>query len=311
MNQLNIVFDSLKFYKLKNETTTRILFVLLYIIFLVSFIFPIGKPLNPDDLNNILLGDRSTILSVFNINYILFLVFSLVIYLVTSFIGLIYANCYVMQSLGFPNKKAILASLRALPKLIIFLLLMITPVALSSIFLFIPLIYIFYALFFVPMLISEGKQGVFEAIITSFNSTKGIKYSLFFSQVFLYFIMNIPITLFSYAFYNTQTSGTISEYLLMAFLKAAYVLMSGRLVGNLYLLVMRNVEKDKKVSINLFYNPSNKSSGENASYDENNEEDDEDDEDLVEDEEVEVSEESKDEDNKDIRDKNASNEKNK
>jgi hypothetical protein len=156
-----------------------------------------------------------------------------------------------MQAEGFPSRKAIIASIRAIPKLIAFLILMAAPVAISSLLAFIPLIYLIYALFLAPLLMMEGKKGVIDSITQSFRATKGIKFSIFINQVFLYFVMNLPITLVSSLFYSTGNSGTVGEYLVMAFLRASYILMTGRLIGKFYLLAIKNQDKLRNGTIDV------------------------------------------------------------
>jgi len=251
VSRLIIALDSLKFYKLKNENTARILFLIVYILFLGFYAFPIGKPLDIDQITKILQGVAIADFSAIISGNLVFLASQLFLYILTSFFALVYANCYVMQSEGFPSKKAVLSSIRGLPKLIGFMILMLVPVALSSFFAFIPLIFLFYALFFVPMLITEGKRGIIEAIVESFKSTKGVRFNIFITQMMVYFIMNIPITLFGSAFLYTGNSNTIAEFLVLSFLRAAYVLMGGRLIGNFYLMVIKNEEKIRKVNVDV------------------------------------------------------------
>ena len=61
--------------------------------------------------------------------------------------------------------------------------------------------------------------------------------------------MNIPISIFSTAFLYVGYNGTIAEFLILSFLRAAYVLMGGRLAGNFYLLAVKNEEKLRKIKI--------------------------------------------------------------
>lgn len=257
MNSLIIALDSLKFYKLKNENTARILFLIVYALFLGFYTFPIGEPVDIDTLTKAIQVDSTAIFTILTRGNLVYFVSQLILFILTSFFALIYANCYVMQSEGFPSKKAVVSTIRGLPKLIGLILLMIAPVALSSILLFIPLIFLVYSLFFTPLLIVEGKKGIIEAIIESFRTTRGVRFNIFITQMVLYFIMNLPITLFSSAFFYTGNNNTFAEYLVLSFLRAAYVLMGGRLIGNFYLLVIKNQEKIKHVNIDVFNNKDN------------------------------------------------------
>lgn len=263
---MNIVLDSLKFYKLKNENTARILFVLVYAVFLAFYMFPVGVPVDIEAFTNALMDQSAASLPTLSGSNILNFASQIVLTLVTAFFSLIYANCHVMESEGFPDKKAVMSMIRAIPKLAGFLLLMLVPVVVSSVFAFIPLIYLFYALFFSPMLIIEGKRGIVESIMESFKSTKGIKLSIFISQIMLYFLMNLPITLFNTAFYYIGNSGTLAEYLVMSFLRAAYVLMGGRLIGNFYILAIKNPGKLKNGKIDMMqkYNQTDENSDETS-----------------------------------------------
>jgi len=248
---LNIVLDSLKFYKLKNENTARILFLIVYALFLGFYIFPIGVPVDVEAIATMLMDNTAAKISVLSGANILNFISQIVLILLTACFSLLYANCYVMQSEGFPNKKAILSAIRSIPKLFGFLIVMLLPVVISSLFAFIPLIYLFYALFFSPMMIIEGKKGIIESIRESYKATKGIKLSIFISQMLLYFLMNLPITLFSTAFFYIGNNDTLAEYLVMSFLRAAYVLMGGRLIGNFYILAIKNPEKIRNGRVDI------------------------------------------------------------
>lgn len=249
MNRLIIVLDSLRFYKLKNENTARILFLIIYAIFLGFYIFPLGEPIDSDAITKILQGSTAFNISLISPANIIYYSSQFGIYLITSFIGLLYAASHVMEAEGFPNRKAIIAAFRGLPKLIGFLLLMIIPLALSSLLAFLPFIFLFYALFFTPLLIIEGKNGIIKAVAESFRSTKGIRFSIFITQMIIYFLMSIPISLFSSAFIYVGYDATLAEFLILSFLRAAYVLMGGRLAGNFYLLAVKNEEKLRKIKL--------------------------------------------------------------
>lgn len=269
-----IALDSLKFYKLKNENTARILFLIVYALFVGFYALPVGEPIDANKLLSYLQGETTDATKLITISNIIYLLLQFGCYLITSFIALIYANCYVMEAEGFPSKKAVLSSIRKLPGLIGYLLLMIAPVAISSVFCFIPLVYLIYAMFFVPIMITEGKKGIIEAMMDSFRATRGIKFSIFFTQVMIYFVINIPISIFASLFLYTGLNDTLPEYLVLAFLSAAYTLMGGRMLGNFYLLVVKNAEKKKNLQMGIFRkdtDPENRvdeNDGENDDHDE-------------------------------------------
>jgi len=247
--------ESLKFYKLKNERTVQILFVIVYALFLGFDLFPIGEPISIDTINSLLQKGTAANLPMLTSGNILSFASQAALTGVTSFFALIYANCFVKQSEDISDRKSIWSTFRALPKLLGLVLLMTIPVAVSSLFAFIPLIYLFFALYFTPMLITEGNKGVIEAVVGSYQSTKGLKFTIFMSLILLYFIMNIPITIFGSIFLNYGYENTLAESLVISFLRAAYVLMGGRLVGNFYLLAIKNKEKIKNTKLDAFGRP--------------------------------------------------------
>ncbi len=238
-----IALDSLKFYKLKNEWTARILFLIVYALFLAFDLFPIGEPISLDTINTLIQSGSVSNLPLLTPGNILAFASQLALTGVTGFIALIYANCFVMQADDIPDKKAILEAFRGLPKLLGFLFLMLIPIGISSVFAFIPLIFLYFALYFAPLLITEAKKGIFQAIISSYQSTKGMKITIFVSQILLYFIMNLPITMFSSIFLSYGYQNTLAEFLVLSFLRASYILMGGRLAGNFYKLAVKNKGK--------------------------------------------------------------------
>ncbi|MHB1485449.1 MAG: hypothetical protein ACYCYI_12410 [Saccharofermentanales bacterium] len=249
MNRLIIALESLRFYKLKNENTARILFLIVFALILGFYVFPIGTPIDNATLTKIVQGNATISISLISISNIVYYSVQFVIYLITSFLSLIYAASYVMEAEGFPNRKAVISSFRSLPRLIGFLLLLAVPVAISSLLAFLPLIFLFYALFFTPLLIIEGRKGIFKAIAESFRTTHGIRFNIFITQMIIWLLMNILTGIFSAAFINVGYSASIGEFLILSFLRAAYVLISGRLAGNFYLLAVKNEEKLKRIKL--------------------------------------------------------------
>jgi hypothetical protein len=251
VKDLFIALDSLKFYKLKSEKTVRILFLILYALFFSFYMFPIGDILDPEEILTTV-QNSGQVLSLLKIGHLYNILSVIGLSIITSFIALIYSTCFVMETEGFPGKKAVIASLRNIPKLILFVLILIAPVAISAIFIFIPLIFIYYSLIFAPLFIVEGKKTVIESIIESFRHTRGFRFSIFITQAMVYFLMNIPISIVISASVYSGNENSTAQYLILAFLKAAYVLMGGRLIGNFYVMIVKNSEKLNRVKLDIF-----------------------------------------------------------
>ena len=251
MKTLIIAFDSLKFYKLKNENTARLLFIILYVLTLLSYVLPFGEPFSIEFLMDSLQNNPADIINSFGSSQIIYYFSLFAVSLISSFLALIYANCMIMESENFPNKKAVKTSFIKLPHIILYLILTVPVIFISSILAFIPLIYLYYAMYFVPLFITEGRKNVFESIIESFKYTRGFKFSIFFTQLTIYFIMNIPISLINATFLSTGYDNTVAEFLVLSFLRAAYILMTGRMMGNFYILIVKNRDKIKKLKLNL------------------------------------------------------------
>lgn len=250
-----VAFESLRFYKLKNENTARMLFLILYGLYLAFYSFPVGSSFSIEFLMDSLQGDPREIYREFSTGHLLHYSVIVLFTLVTSFISLVYANCHVMESENFPNKKGVMSSMFKLPQLVLLVLLMVPLLFLSSFFLFIPFIFIYYSLFFAPLLITEGKKSVSESIIESFTATRGYKFSIFFTHITIYFIMNIPTSIAAAVFISTGYHDTLAQFLVMSFLRAAYILMTGRMLGNFYMLIVKNIDKTKRVKLDFFGYP--------------------------------------------------------
>ncbi|MFA6735345.1 MAG: hypothetical protein WCR87_00325 [Saccharofermentanales bacterium] len=235
-----LALDCLKFYKLKSEVVARSLFVILYVFLVLFTAFPIGEQ---PDIQAILVLIQSGELKDFpsvtpaNIYYALsFLGFSML----TAFFSVIYATCFIAEKDGFPARKGIIDSVRKIPSLIVFVLILIVPAMISAIFAFIPLIYLYYSLFVAAVLITEGKQSLFSAMSESFRYTKGYKLNIFFTQMVVYFAVNIPMSIFEALFIFQGQSESLAANLVLSFIRAARILITGRLIGNYYLILVKN-----------------------------------------------------------------------
>jgi hypothetical protein len=249
-----IAIDSLKFYKLKNENTVRILFLIVYVLILLSYVVPIGEILTVEYLTESIQDNPKDWLSQIRISHLTYFLSTIFLSLITVFISIVYANCLVMEKEGFPSKKAVLTSIRRLPQLLLFFLLLLLPVVISGLFLFIPLIFLYYSLFFVPLLITEGRRPIVMAIRESYQLTRGFRLSIFTIQVMLYFILNIPMSLVIATFLAAGSEKTLPEYLLMSFFRAAQILITGRMMGIFYFLLAKRSDKKRNMYFQ-FFNP--------------------------------------------------------
>ena len=84
--------------------------------------------------------------------------------------------------------------------------------------------------------------------------------------------MNIPISIINATFLSTGYENTTAEYLLLSFLRAAYILMTGRMMGNFYILIVKNRDKIQKIRLNFNAPKENYDTRERDISDENEEE---------------------------------------
>ncbi len=234
-----LALDCLKFYKLKSEGTVRSLFVILYLMFLAFDIFPIGEV--PDYAGILVFlqsGSNADFpeISTGNLYYVLSL---LVFSLITSLFSVVYATAFVSEKEGFPARKGIVDTLRKIPQLFGFILILVVPAMISSVFIFIPLIYLYYSLFVAPILITEGKMGIFSAMSESLRSTRGYKFSIFFTQIVVNMIINIPVSIFEMGFIFGGQGSYLASSLVLSFFRASRVLVIGRLIGHFYIMIVK------------------------------------------------------------------------
>ncbi len=244
-----LALDCLKFYKLKSEWAARSLFIILYIMFMVFVSFPIGSIPDEAELFKLIQTRDLAGLSAITSENIYYAVSLLIFTLITSFFSVMYATIFVAEKEGFPAKKGITGSIRKLPSLALFVLALLVPSLISVIFVFIPLIFMYFSLFLAPVMITEGKMGIFAAMSESMRATHGYKLNIFITRLIISFAVSIPMSIFEMVFLFNGQTGSFASNLVISFFQAARVLIMGRLIGNFYLIAVKNKKDVLRVPV--------------------------------------------------------------
>ena len=236
-----ILINSLKIDQLERKWAARCLFLLVIAISICSNLWPVGDPdfskftewagsfSNTSDMYASILSSNNIALSVISIGNIIYYVFSLVITFVYVFIGLLYSRIYVGEKSGQKLVQSCIAYFKYLPILVIFFIMISIP---AVFLLVIPVIFVFIipALYFSPILITHEKKNPVDALIFSYQYTKGVKFSIFWNLFMMYTIYQLPQALIISIFPANSNVDTF----LYSFFTAFFVLAMGRMNGIFY-----------------------------------------------------------------------------
>lgn len=246
------IVEVLKIDSLRSRWVARVLFIVVFLIYTLSTLYPIGDPdlskyfqwleryqsyirTNPDMLSY--LG-----LPVLTKGNILFIIFRTIISYVYIFIAFLYTGVYLSDRAQMKARAGLMRYLSRLPALISWVIfitilfvfpllplimdmsILIIIVVLAELFFVVP------SLFLSPALILHERKSSFESIIASIRKTQGIKLSILTNLMMLGLLFIIFLLMFS-MFINPQKQafqlvfGYFFSYLVLAF---------GRLIGYMY-----------------------------------------------------------------------------
>ncbi len=238
---LLILFESLKIHKLRHERTIQLWFVLLYVINLLPLVLPVGDKdftglvLALDEMLAGRLPARPAweLLSPGN-----WLVLGLMLLttLITLFFSLLYATLFVGEREGMTPATAFKSSGRAFFWLVLLGLVLFLPAMLSAFLAFIPLLIFVFMMYFLPLYLSLTKKQLLPAMQASYEATKKKKIYIFFRILLLSFIVQLPQNLIQ----NLGLSAW-PYYALTTFFVCLQAFVQGRLMGILYLFIVKNI----------------------------------------------------------------------
>lgn len=231
-----VILESLKIDSLKSKWFARFLFLLVFSLFSLTRLFPIGdndfsrvyawiKDYSEAESSEIMgLGlPVITAGNMINIGVEILLIFLYI------FIAFLYLSVYLSDQLQLTTRAGLLRYVKKFPALLLFVMLMSLLFAFPTMT-FPPLILLVLPpVFLVPSIIVQENKTFAEAIMASIRRTYGIKLPIFISILFLVLCYS------SFAFLFIAIIGS-KEYMILleGFIRAYFVLSFGRLFGIMY-----------------------------------------------------------------------------
>ncbi len=215
--------------------------MLLYGIHLLVLLLPIG-----DQNFDALLSAYETILSgngvpppvweVLTPGNWLYLGLLALTYLISAFFTFLYAVLFVSERDQEAEESAVLRlTLKALPPLVFLALIIALPALLSAFLAFLPLLIFVFMMYFLPLNLAVGRQTLGQAMRASFEQTRGRRLGLFIKVFLLSFLLSIPQSLVL----PLASGSQVSYAILNSFFVVLQALMQGRLMGILYLQLVK------------------------------------------------------------------------
>lgn len=235
---LALLLESMKIHKIKQEKEIRILFVVCYLVNIAAYFIPGSDP----DLAGLVyflneLAKSNFVVPTFTQGNLVFLGLLLVSSLLNLLLLFTYASIYAGEYGEKTVKDAVRGVVRSLPSLGLALFLMIVPSILSLFTLMLPLIIISTMMYFLPLNLILGEMKLPDAVSSSYNATKNMKFIIFFQNTLLVLLLNLAEN-FILALFDLRGLGAV---LLSGFFIGARTMMAGRLMGLLYLNLVKKV----------------------------------------------------------------------
>ncbi len=240
-----IILESLKFYKLKHAKTVQLWFLLLYALNILVYILPFSDSdftalinFTSDTSRSNLPTDQYLIGVISTItqgNWIM-IGLSVLVYLIGLFFSLMYATLMISEKQGLRPRQALAACLVALPRLLVIVLAIMVIAALSISLFFIPAIIIVTMLFFAPLAMTLDKMPMMTAIRQSYENTMRRKLLIVSQVLMLWAIVTLPSNLIL----GFISGGPIPYAMVASFFTVLGALMQGRLMGLLYVILVKN-----------------------------------------------------------------------
>lgn len=234
------VLESLRFYRVKHENLVRIGFIVLFLLRLIPIVLPYGDR-DFTRLNEALLillsGNLTAIPPVTSLlspgNWLLLGSVQL-IEVLAWIVQFLYAAMYVGEIEGRPFRQSAVSVLRALPRLLLLVAPLLLLAVLSAYLLFIPLIWILTAIYFLPLTLTDSRQPLRDAVSRSFNRSRGHRLTIFVQVLLLMMLVGLPSRLFG------QVPGGWTSVLITTFFGTVRTFALGRQMALLYLNVVKN-----------------------------------------------------------------------
>lgn len=242
---LLLLFDSLKIHKIRHERQVQIWFVLLFGLNLIPYLLPysdrdFSRLQNAmTEMLQAMAEGRLTVVptpwELLSAGNLLLMGLAMLASLITLFFGLVYAVLIVSESSEGTPKEAIQHSLSALPRLLLLSVLLIVPAFFSAFVMFIPLIIFLLMMTCLPLYLALSQKTLTDAMRHSYDVTKGHKLMIFVQVVLLLLVISFPQNLIL----SFVGSSSWAHLLILTFFQVFRALAFGRLMGRLYLLLVK------------------------------------------------------------------------
>ena len=244
---LLMLFDALKIHKVRHERTVQIWFVLLYGLNLIPYLLPFAdrdfsrlQIALTEMLQAMAEGTLSTVPSPWTLlsdGNLVLMGLAMLASLITLFFGLVYAALIVAEPNEGTPGEAVRRILNTLPRLFLLLILLIVPAFFSAFVLFIPLIIFGLMMYCLPLYLAFSKKSLTDAMRHSYDATKGHKLMILLQLVLLMVVITFPQNLIL----SLVGDSSWAHLLILTFFQVFRALAFGRLMGRMYLLLVKKL----------------------------------------------------------------------
>ena len=247
MSVFALIRESFRFYRLDHPVFVRTLFLVVYALSFFGAVYP----LDADNLDEFItslaavptaqLTGAETVVPVLSSGNLIWLGIQVGVAFLLLLAMLLYAAVFVSQHEQHAFRDGLRGFARGLPRLLAFLLmaglLMSFSIVLMSPLLFLVLIIGgVLTMYFLPLFLFHEKTKLGWAMNRSFRATRGFRLYILSSLLLLSVLINLATTVL---FFFVPQMNVWASAILSGFVMSALTLMNGRLMGNLYFIVVR------------------------------------------------------------------------
>ena len=238
MNLL-LTLEALKFYKVKHERLVQTGFIILYLINILPFLLPFADPDFSPFLSGVeaYMADPTKAIPTLTSGNWAVIGMTLIAGIINLLVIIAYASLMAGEQANKSGLEIFKDFAAGLPRLILFLALMVVPVLLSTLLFMIPTLFMVANFYLLPLLLLVDGRKLVDGLQASVQMTKGFRIMILLQIFFLSILLSLPESIVL----GLMPESSVSSLLVTTFFIVLQTFAQGRLMAMLYLYLVKKV----------------------------------------------------------------------